>query len=89
MKLSGHLFWELFPHQELVSNARPLQLSIGFLQDSQGGATAPVQDQDEQEENHLEQFAVWTQHDLSQSDWSEVEIFGVDHTQGVWAEVGH
>ena len=46
-----------------------------------------MQDQVEQEENHLEQFAVWSQHDLSQSDWSEVEMFGVDHTQGVWAEV--
>ena len=52
-------------------------LSSGLLGNCQGGATAPVQEELEQEENLQ---PGWRQHD-----WAE--MFGVDHTQGGWAEV--
>ena len=52
-------------------------LSSGLLGNCQGRATAPVREEIEQEENLQ---PGWSQHD-----WGE--MFGVDHTQGGWAEV--
>ena len=68
-------FCLLSPYQKLVL-AGHLHLS-GLLHDGQRQASAGVQEEEEQEEN-LEQFGVWSQQDSSQCACSEVGSSGVD-----------